>query len=165
MNTSASQQLITSLKSEIASLADLNSILTAETTLLLEKNYSQLEAISTQKDVLSQKLETDAKARMALIGADPINKKNAVNALAEFTKGLDEAEIQQINDLNEDLKNKLIICRELNSKNAQLISAQIHVRKELIEILQGQTNNKASNIYTSTGSVEGKSAGSHHEEA
>ena len=158
------QRLASSLTQEIAWLEELNTILAEEKIVLIERQFDKLEDLANKKEDLSNKLEGSSKERMVLIG-DP-EKKPTSATLHEFVKKCDRNDAHLINDLNNKLTKQLVLCRELNTVNGQVIATNIHVREELVNILSG---NKVKNVsvYTATGDIQSPSTpeGGHHQKA
>ncbi|KTC93094.1 MULTISPECIES: flagella synthesis protein FlgN [Legionella] len=164
MTNSKITLLITQLKQEINWIDELIKRLSEEKKALAERQFTTLETIANQKETLSSQLEESANNRLQLLELPAYNNDTKL-ALQAFLKPCSLEEANQVNQLNNQLAEKIAECRELNSINGQVISSNINSRQDLISILTGQNPSNAINIYTATGDVKTSTASSCHEKA
>lgn len=156
----ASNQLIANLQNEISLLNQLNDLLAAEKTCLIARDYPALETISFNKQNLSATLEQAARQRMELLGAT----QNPKIALEQFLKQCNAEQVTLIQQLNASLAEKLTECRDKNTVNGQVISANLHLRREIISELNSLEGNPQTNLYTSSGMIKPQDNIERHEE-
>lgn len=149
------------LEQEITWIEALNALLADEKGLLETRQFKELEEIATRKQDLSNQLEESARARMNLIQkANP----TAGNSLKEFLQEATEAEVAQVNALNNKLAEYLINCRELNSVNGQVIANNLYVRQEIVNALSGNKADAVS-VYNAHGDLQSSNDNRHHQKA
>jgi flagellar biosynthesis protein FlgN len=158
-NNNNTQSYIAHLEQEIKWVDQLNKLLADEKSFLATRQFNQLEAIAIQKEELSNQLEDSARQRMTIV-----NQTSASSSISDFTKNLHQTDGSRIKQLNETLAEKLVLCRELNMVNGQVITHNLYTRQEIVNALSGNHPN-AAGVYTATGNVKGTSNTSHHEEA
>lgn len=157
-------KLINSLQQEVNWIGELIVLLSQEKHALSERRFSDLEDLALQKESLAKKIEHSAGERIELLEISS-HKNNAKLSLQAFLSQCSAEEARQITEFNNQLSEKLVICRELNSVNGQVIASNLNTRQELIHILTGQTKANAINTYTATGSVQTNNEPSQHQEA
>jgi flagella synthesis protein FlgN len=152
------------LQQEISWVEALNALLAEEKTLLETRQFNQrLEDCASKKQDLSKKLEDSGKERMKLINKIDDNQSVEV-CLKVFLKDCSETEVTQVKGLNSKLSELLIICRELNSVNGQVIANNLYVRQELVNALSGNKADAVS-VYNSHGGLSSNNDKKHHREA
>ncbi|RAP36389.1 hypothetical protein B1207_09640 [Legionella quinlivanii] len=164
MTSPQASTLVSLLANEIHLLNNLCNVLAQEKEILLNRQFENLESLANQKQELSEQLEASGKQRSELLTSSS-NSSEHKNALEIFLNGCSAEEAGQIKRLNEELANKLIHCRELNTVNGQVIVTNLNIRQELVQILHGQHPAEAVNTYTSTGDLNSKAGSNHHEKA
>lgn len=158
-NNNNTQSYIAHLEQEIKWVDELNKLLAEEKDFLATRQFNQLEALATKKEELSNQLEDSARQRMTLV-----NQTGASSSVSDFMNKLHQTDGARIKQLNETLAEKLMLCRELNMVNGQVITHNLYTRQEIVNALSGNNPN-AAGVYTATGNVKGTSNTSHHEEA
>ncbi|KTC86491.1 flagella synthesis protein FlgN [Legionella brunensis] len=156
--------LIQILQQEINFIEQLINRLTEEKQALLTRQFETLESIANQKQELSTQLEQITSQRVDLLG---LNKqtKQPKQALEEFLAQCSPQEVEQINALNNELAEKLVLCRELNAVNGQVITSNINTRQEIISTITGQAPENTSSVYTATGNIKSSSDSNRHQKA
>lgn len=164
MTQTDATQLIECFQSEITLLQSLIDVVLQEKDLLVQRDYAALETIAEQKETLSKQLEQRTKERLRIldIGQQPTQ---ASQHLQRFLGGCSEAEQAKISQLNEQLAELLLRCREQNTINGQVISANIHLRQDILNSLSGKQNQEATNRYTATGNIAQDHSSSRHQKA
>lgn len=162
-NNNNLKALMTHLDQEIQWVEAINLILTDEKEVLASRQFTHLEALAEKKSVLSDQLEESAKQRMVLIGHSN-NEASAALALQAFLQPCTEEEAKKINSLNNQLAEKLTLCRELNTVNGQVIASNLHARQEIVNALSGNQVDAVS-VYTANGNINTASDNNHHQEA
>lgn len=157
-NNNNAYVLITQLEREISWVEQLNLLLLEEKNILATNQLDQLESLAGKKQELSNLIEQSASERMVLINH---NNGKPSDSLNRYLAQCSLAETNQINKLNNTLKERLSECRELNIVNGQVIAYNIHNRQEIVSSLSG---NKAAavSVYTATGAVKPASNSSEH---
>ncbi|MGL6036422.1 MAG: flagella synthesis protein FlgN [Legionella sp.] len=154
--------LISQLEREINWVVQLNQLLLEEKNILAASLLDQLEGLASKKQELSQLLEQSASARMNLINHA---SGSPADSLDRYLQHCTTAQVTQINQLNNQLKDRLAECRELNTVNGQVIAYNIHNRQEIVNSLSG-TKAAAVSVYTATGVMKSSSQNSeHHQKA
>lgn len=148
------------LEQEISWIDELNTLLNQEKNMLTTCQFTQLEELANQKQEISNQLENSAKQRLELIKGTT----NQNQSIKDFLKQCNTEEALHIHHLNNTLKDKLIVCRELNTVNGQVIANNIHTRQEIVNTLSGNHINSVS-VYTSTGDMKTSNDTNHHQEA
>lgn len=165
--TQSNASLLTQLlQQEINYIEQLVKLLSEEKQALIGRQFENLEGIAVQKQTISGELEQCTNQRIQLLGIDPQHKqpKEALNSfLAECTK----QEGEQISMLNQKLMEALVVCRELNAVNGQVITSNINTRQEILNELTGQSPQDPTSVYTSTGNIKssGDSSTTNHQKA
>lgn len=156
--------LTTYLKQEIAWVKELNAALEEEKQALTKREFNKLEDLANKKQNLSNKLENGSKERMNLIGDPQTQSPSAF--LKEFLKQCSANDANLINALNTELADQLVICRNLNTVNGQVIATNISTSQEIVNILSGNKVKDVS-VYTATGDIKSstKGEGGHHQKA
>ncbi|KTD16979.1 flagella synthesis protein FlgN [Legionella jordanis] len=147
-----SLHLIETLETEIALLQQLIDLLNLEKQALSNRQFESLETLANQKEQVSESLESASKKRIKLLGLD-LNLADPKLALDEFLKRCSPEERQQISSLNQTLLEKILICRELNAVNGQVIVNNISTRQDIINALTGKDQSEAAVTYSASGSV------------
>ncbi|CEK10456.1 flagella synthesis protein FlgN [Legionella hackeliae] len=156
--------LIHILEQEINFIEKLITLLTEEKNALIARQFEMLESFATQKQELSNQLEQTTKQRVDLLGLD-LQTKPAKKALEDFLMHCSIQETEKINSLNKILAEKLILCRELNTVNGQVITSNINTRQEIINALTGQSAESTASIYTATGNLKISNDPNSHQKA
>jgi flagella synthesis protein FlgN len=164
MTNLKTEKLINSLQQEINWISQLTDLLSKEKIALTERRFEELEALAQQKESLAKQIEQSAGTRIELLEISS-HKNNAKLGLQTFLSQCTTEETAQITQLNSQLSEKLVLCRELNSVNGQVIATNLNTRQELINILTGQSKAEAINTYTATGDVKSMNESSRHQEA
>lgn len=157
-------KLITLLQQEVNSLEKLIAILSDEKNALIERKFEALEDLANQKETLSATLEQSARERVELLQI-LLHNNDPKSALQAFLNHCSLEETAQINQLNNQLTEKIMTCRELNSINGQVITTNLNARQEIFNILNGQTGEDAINVYNAAGNVKASTESSRHQEA
>jgi flagellar biosynthesis protein FlgN len=152
------------LKQELAWIKELNTTLEEEKHALTKREFTKLEDLANKKQELSNKLENSSKDRMSLIGDPQTQSPSAF--LNEFLKQCSANDANLINTLNHELAEQLVLCRDLNTVNGQVIATNIHTSQEVVNILSGNKVKDVS-VYTATGDIKSstKGEGGHHQKA
>ncbi len=164
MTQNKATQLIQCFQMEISLLQALIEVLQKEKELLTNRNYSDLESIAQQKEELSSQLESHTKERLHLLNIESTPEASRTQ-LQTFLLQCSDSEKAQIQQLNEQLTELLMICREQNTVNGQVISANIHLRKDILDSLSGKQSQNTTNRYTSTGNLDTNGESTRHQEA
>lgn len=162
--TQDQRDLATLLEQETVLMDALLQVLTDEKEALSTRQFEALEALSDNKQSLSSRLEDNAAKRMTLIG----NSKNGSEyqqALRDYLNKCTPEQAAQIDTLNKKLGEQLLLCREYNAVNGQVIAANINTRQEILHIMSGQEKINASNVYTATGDVKNNAYSERHQKA
>ncbi len=149
------------LQQEITWLRELNVVLAAENEALRQSKFDDLEQLSVNKQILSEKLEKSASDRVTLVNGNIDTTQNTFEGLI---KQCTPDESLMLNQLNAELAEQLVTCRDLNAVNGQVISSNLVTREEMVNILTG---NQLKNIglYNAEGNMQSASDGGHHQEA
>lgn len=162
-NNNDVQVLADHLKQEIEWINELNDTLLEEKEVLSTRQFNKLENLADRKQSLSNKLETSSQERLKLIG-DP-ETKSPSTFLQQFLKECSQQQTDLINNLNKELSDVLIKCRELNTVNGQVIATNLYNGEEIVNILSGSKGKDVS-VYTATGNIKSSKKGDgHHREA
>jgi len=164
MTSNKADQLIQCFQIEISLLQSLIEILQKEKDLLTNRSFADLESIAQQKEELSSQLESHTKERLHILNIES-TPKAARTQLQAFLQECSEMERTQIQQLNEQLTELLNLCREQNTVNGQVITANIHLRKDIIDSLSGKQSQSATNRYTATGNLDSNGESTRHQEA
>lgn len=157
------EQLITCLQNEISLLKQLQGLLATEKECLVTRDYPMLESLSNEKQQLSATLEKAANERMTLLGTNP-HTGDPKLALQTFLKNCSTEQTSAINELNNELAAQLLQCREQNLVNGQVIAANLHIRRELLNELNTHNPNPKANLYTSAGTIQNQELVDRHQE-
>jgi|GEM_PF-5980238 len=157
------QGLVKHLEQEIQWIEQLNVILTEEKQVLTTLRFDELEQIADNKQSITDKLEQSAKERMTLLFGDS-SKKNEKLAMKEILSTCTAEEANTLNDLNNKLAENLLLCRELNTVNGQVIASNMHTRQEIVKALSGNKS-EAVSVYNANGDLNSTADASHHQEA
>lgn len=159
------KMLASHLEQEIKWIKQLNALLVEEKEMLATRQFDRLEELANKKQELSAQLEKSSTERVELINKNT-EKTSAGLSLKEFLKKCSANEADEINKLNESLAEQLIICRDLNTVNGQVIANNIHTRQQIVSVLSG-SKAEAVSVYTAAGNIKNPSAGDagHHEKA
>lgn len=157
------KELVKYLNDEINWIDELNSVLSEEKVVLATRQFDQLEDLADKKQALTNQLEDSAARRVQLLAGAP-SASDAKSALSEFLSQCTPTEVNEINQLNNKLAEKLAYCRELNTVNGQVIASNIHTRQEIVNALMGNKADAVS-VYTATGDISSTSDIGHHQEA
>lgn len=161
-NNNHIKAFVTHLEQEILWVSELNRLLATEKETLSASRFSELDHLANQKQTLSEKLETSANERVQLLKTATAKKESA--SFIDLFKHCSALEVIKINQLNNQLAEKLMLCKELNAVNGQVISNNLHTRQEMINVLSGQQNNTTP-IYNASGDVKTAMANTHHQKA
>lgn len=161
-NNNNASVLVAHLEREISWVEQLNSLLIEEKNILAASQLELLENLASKKHELSTQLEQSASQRMNLINHASGSPADSLN---RYLSHCTVEQANQINQLNNALKNKLAECRELNTVNGQVIAYNIHNRQEIVSSLSGNRATAAS-VYTATGVIKSSSHNpEHHQKA
>lgn len=158
------QAFIQCLEQEITWIKELNGLLSEEKDALATRKFEQLEQLADKKQILSQKLEESSKERVMVLAAPQGEQLSTY--LQDFLKKCAKSETDTINKLNIELAEQLILCRELNTVNGQVIATNINSRQEVVKILSGNQTGDVK-VYTATGDLSSSSGAdsTHHQKA
>lgn len=162
-NNNNAKTLISHLEQEINWIETLNALLAEEKQILATRQFEQLEDLANRKQDLSAKLEESAKQRISLFNNSSADNSPSLT-LQLFLKDCSAEETNQINKLNSKLVELLVICRDLNTINGQVIANNIHTRQQIVNALSGNSTDAVS-VYTSNGDLHASSKANHHQEA
>ncbi|WP_019216691.1 flagellar export chaperone FlgN [Legionella tunisiensis] len=123
-----------------------------------------MESLAAQKQALSNHLEQSAKQRIELLEMN-LHDNQPKLALQALLRACSVDEATQIQQLNNQLAEKLLSCRELNAVNGQVITSNLNTRQEIIGSLTGKNQANATNLYTANGDVQITTETSRHQEA
>ena len=163
MAQNTANQLIECFQTEISILKDLIEILQQEKDHLSKRNFSDLESIAERKESLSSQLESHTKERLNILNIQS-TPESARKQLQALLQEYSEHERTQVQQLNEQLTELLMICREQNTVNGQVISANIHLRKDIIDSFSGKQSQNTTNRYTATGNLDTNGDSTRHQE-
>lgn len=164
MTASKPAKLIEILGIEINFLDQLVALLSTEKEALVSRQFENLESLASQKEEISKILEDHTKHRIALLGLNS-QARDPKLAMKEFLNECSNQEAEQIKFLNQSLSEKLILCRELNAVNGQVITSNINTRQEIINAITGQNSNEATATYTATGNLSSSTESGRHQKA
>ncbi len=154
------QSLYQNLQHECQLLDDLNQLLMDEKDVLIKNDYEKLEDLSEKKQKLTVAIEKNAESRVTLMKAIEDGKATITSLMATMPK----EEANALKSLHSSYIEKMTCCDRLNKVNGQIITSNIHHRKDLIALLEGNKVEKV-NMYSSTGELADGSGSSHHEKA
>ena len=152
------------LQQEINWLNDLITLLSEEKKALIERQFEILESLANQKEALSASLEQSARERVELLEFT-LHNNDSKSALKALLNTCSVEEAKQITELNNQLAEKILRCRELNTVNGQVITTNLNARQEIFNSISGQNNSDAINVYTASGNVKSSVESSRHQEA
>lgn len=150
---SAAASLISHLEQEIQWMQAINLLLSQEQELLASRQFHILEGILSEKVHLSSQLEESATARIALMDG---NNTDPQKALTSFLEKCSAQDAETIRNRNATLADMLIVCRDLNMVNGQVISTCLRNSQIIVNTLTGRSED-ALNVYTATGNVQSAS--------
>lgn len=145
--------LATSLKQEITLIDTLLQALETEKQALITRQFEQLESLSEQKQALSKELEESARNRVISL-CNSADATHYNSCLRTYLEQLHPEQAKEITDLNKQLMEKLIQCREYNLINGQVITANLNTRREIVSALTGQDKQEAGKTYTAKGNIK-----------
>lgn len=157
-------ELTTLLQQEVNWIGELITILSDEKEALIKNSFASLENLSELKQALADKLEQSAGERVTLLGGETEGPQ-AQAALQSFLSQCSPDEGEKISQLNKQLAENLIYCRELNMVNGQVIITNLHIRQELFNSLKNQANIDKASTYTSSGDLKSSNESLRHQEA
>ena len=152
------------LQQEINWLDELITVLSEEKKALIERQFEMLENLANQKEVLSSSLEQSARERVELLEIT-LDNNDSKSALKTLLSTCPAEEAKQITELNNQLAEKILKCRELNTVNGQVITTNLNTRQEIFNSISGQNSSEAINVYTASGNVKSSVESSRHQEA
>ncbi|WED44532.1 flagella synthesis protein FlgN [Legionella cardiaca] len=141
------------LQQEVNFIQKLINLLSDEKNALVAREFEELEPIAAKKQELSNQLEQCTKQRVELLGLDP-HTQRAKQVFEDFLAQCSTQEAEKISALNKELAEKLILCRELNAVNGQVITSNINTRQEIINTITGQSSDDSTRVYTATGNLK-----------
>lgn len=145
--------LITALQQEITLIDSLLQTLNNEKQALLTRQFEQLETLSAEKQALSKQLEESARGRVALL-CDTMDPMHYNSRLVSYLAQCTTEQAQEIQTLNTTLAEKIVLCREHNLINGQVITSNLNTRQEIVNALTGQERLEASKTYTAKGGIK-----------
>lgn len=164
MTQSKAAQLVDLLQQELTWLDSLIALLSEEKNVLIQRQFDALESLAEQKQALSEQLEQSAKQRIELLAMN-LHDNQPKLALQALLRACSVEEANQIQQLNNQLAEKLLSCHELNAVNGQVITSNLNTRQEILGALTGKNQVNATNLYTANGDVQSTTATSRHQEA
>lgn len=164
MTQSKTAKLVDLLQQELKWLDSLIALLSEEKNVLIQRKFDALESLAAQKQELSDQLEQSAKQRIELLEMS-LHDNQPKLALQALLRACSVEEANQIQQLNNQLAEKLLSCRELNAVNGQVITSNLNTRQEIIGALTGKSQANATNLYTANGDVQMATTTSRHQEA
>ncbi|ASQ46119.1 flagella synthesis protein FlgN [Legionella clemsonensis] len=157
-------QLIQILEQEINFVEQLIALLEEEKNALITRQFDLLESLANQKQMVSNQLEQITQQRTDLLGVD-LQVKSAKESLKDFLAQCSTQEAAHVQILNAKLAEKLILCRELNAVNGQVITSNIYTRQEIINTITGQVPENTTSVYTASGGIKSSNDSNNYQKA
>lgn len=157
-----SLDLASLLKQEITLIDSLLHVLAQEKETLITRQFERLETLSTEKQALSKQLEDSTKTRVHAL-CNSFDPAEYNNHLRDYLEQCSPDQARQIQDLNDQLAERIIRCREYNLINGQVIASNLNTRREIVSLLTGQE--QESKLYNAQGSIKKNGDSSRHQKA